>query len=119
MPDSQWEVKFYQRPDGRYPVKEFLENLPYDERERMLRQMKRLKRWGPELRRPDSDYLRDKIHELRARWFRVQLRILYFRDGHRFRLTNGVRGKEDKVPEAAINRAVDYRAEYFARREEG
>lgn len=114
MRQQDWKVEFYQRPNGRRPAKEFLDDLAYDERERMIRQMGRLKRWGPQLRRPDSGYLRDKIHELRAEWQGVQLRILYFRDDEHFFLTNGLRKKTNRVPESDINRAVDYRREYFA-----
>lgn len=76
----------------------------------------RRKRWIKNLFAPVSGYLRDKIHELRAEWQGVQLRILYFRDDEYFWLTNGLRKKTKRVPESDINRAVDYRREYFAQK---
>lgn len=74
---------------------------------------------GPKLDRPDSGYLRDKIHELRARWLRVQLRILYWRDGSKFILGHGIRGKSDRIRDFDIDKAVAYRKDYFAQKGKG
>ena len=43
-----------------------------------LMSLERLRELGHELRRPEADFLRDGIHELRFRFQAVQYRILYF-----------------------------------------
>lgn len=118
MPQSKWKVEFYERYDGRCPVADFLDSLSDKEMARMARQIQRLEGWGPELSHPDSHYLRDKIHELRARWRKVRLRVLYFRDGQSFILTHGFKKKTSDVPDSEINRAIDCRRDYFARKGE-
>jgi phage-related protein len=118
MPQSNWRVELYEDHNGRRPVEDFFDDLSDEEMARMGRQVGRLERWGPELRRPDADYLRDKIHELRARWRKVQLRVLYFRDGRSFILTHGFKKKSGAVPDSEIKRAVDCRRDYFARKGE-
>ena len=61
---------------------------------------------GHELRRPESDFIRNGIHELRARRGRVNYRILYFLYGQGIAvLTNGLR-KEARVSNADIERAL-------------
>jgi len=116
MPQSDWKVKFYRKSNDRCPVVDFFDGLSNEEMARMRRQVGRLKRWGPSLGRPDAAFLRDKIHELRARWGKVRLRVLYFRDGESFILTNGFKKKSSAVPDAEIERAIRYRADYFLRK---
>ena len=65
---------------------------------------------GHELRRPHADILRDGIHELRAKVGRVNYRVLYFFHGRNVVvLTHGFT-KEDKVPDAEIDRAVRWKS---------
>jgi hypothetical protein len=119
MTRRKWKVEFYEKPNGRRPVEEYLNNLSNEEYDRIDRQMGRLEDFGPELRRPDSDLLRDKIHELRAHWRRVQLRILYWRDGSKFILSHGVRGKSNRIRDFEIDKAIAHRKDYFVRKGEG
>ena len=115
MEQQRWVVEPYKTQDGQCPVEDFLFGLEVKEYERMRRQIGRLEEWGPDLSRPDADLLRDKIHELRGRWRKVQLRILYFRDRHKFILSHGIRGKSKHVRDSEIERAIRYREDYFAR----
>ena len=61
---------------------------------------------GHELRRPEADYLRDDIYELRARRGRVQYRILYFFHGQRLAVLAHALTKEGQIPPADIERAI-------------
>ena len=61
---------------------------------------------GHELRRPEADYLRDDIYELRAQRGRVQYRILYFFHGQRLAVLAHALTKEGQVPPADIERAI-------------
>ena len=66
----------------------------------------RLAAMGHELRRPEADYLRDDIYELRARRGRVQYRILYFFHGQRPAVLAHALTKEGQGPPADIERAI-------------
>jgi len=61
---------------------------------------------GHELRRPEADLLRDGIYELRARWGRLNYRVLYFFYGRNIAILAHALTKEEEVPEAEINRAL-------------
>ena len=77
--------------------------------------VQRLAELGHELRRPEADYLRDGIYELRARLGRVNYRLLYFFHGQVAAvLTHGLT-KEDKVSDADIVRAIE-RKQRFQKR---
>lgn len=67
--------------------------------------IRRLAEKGYELRRPESDYLRDDIWELRARHGSVHYRILYFFHGGTAVLSHVVT-KEGRLPDVEIGRAI-------------
>ena len=74
----------------------------------------RLAKLGHELRRPEADLLRDKIYELRASLQGVHYRLLYFFHGTTAaELTSGI-VKEDRVPSAEIERAIERRQKFEA-----
>lgn len=62
---------------------------------------------GHQLRRPIADYLRDGIHELRAKRGKVQYRLLYFFHGHAVVvISHGIAKKGAAVPPIEIDRAL-------------
>jgi phage-related protein len=66
----------------------------------------RLAELGHEMRRPEADYLRDGIYELRAAVRGVQYRVLYFfHEREAVILTNGLT-KEQRVPAREIDLAL-------------
>ena len=112
----RFEVLFYSLPNGREPVREFLDSLDDKMRAKMLREIALLAANGPELREPDSKNIGDGIFELRARSGSDITRVLYFFFvGRRAILTNGFVKKTQKTPESEKERALRYRAEYFGR----
>ncbi len=69
---------------------------------------------GHDLRRPEADYLRDGIYELRATARGVHYRVLYFFHGQVAAvLAQGI-VKEQRVPDREINLAMR-RKQKFAR----
>ena len=113
MPETQ--VLFYQDDDARVPVREWLADLQHRDRKAFgncVAVIRRLAMFGHELRRPHADYLRDGIHELRAKRGRVNYRILYFFHGRNVALLAHGLTKEDKVPEADIERAIARKRRY-------
>ena len=113
----RFEVLFYDLPNGREPVREFLDSLDDKMRAKMLREIALLAANGPELREPDSKNIGDGIFELRARSGSDITRVLYFFFvGRRAILTNGFIKKTQKTPKAEKERALRYRVEYIARK---
>ncbi len=101
------EVIVFQEAEGKTPpLVEWLDGLPQKARIKCLVRLKRLEDLGHELRRPEADYLRDGIYELRASHQGVHYRMLYFFHGRSaVVLTHGV-VKEREVPGKEIDRAI-------------
>ena len=73
-----------------------------------------LENHGNLLQRPHADYLEDGIYELRIHVIRKQIRLLYFFFGQSMIvISHGLR-KEDKVPQAEIDKAKRHKAEYLS-----
>jgi phage-related protein len=107
-------VIFYRESDGTVPALQWLEELPPRAIVKVRVKLDRLKEMGHELRRPESDFLRDGIHELRIRLQRVNYRVLYFFHGNVAAVVSHVIIKERTVPPEEIDRAVK-RKEAFAK----
>ena len=105
----QTTVVFYKEGDGQVPVLAWLRALQRRDRRAYaacIARIQRLAVMGHELRRPEADYLRDGIYELRARRGRVQYRILYFFHGQLLAVLAHALTKEGQVPPTDIERAL-------------
>jgi putative component of toxin-antitoxin plasmid stabilization module len=105
----QTEVYFYQDERGRVPVVEWLTELRQSDRRayaKCVARIRRLAEAGHELRRPEADFLRDGVYELRARQGHVNYRILYFFHGRNVAILVCALTKEGEIPEADIDRAL-------------
>ena len=60
------------------PLLAWLDSLPAKAQDKCLARLVRLEMLGHELRRPEADFLRDGIHELRVSLQGRQYRMLYF-----------------------------------------
>jgi phage-related protein len=103
------EVYFYQDERGRAPVVEWLTALRRSERRayaKCVARIRRLAEAGHELRRPEADFVREGLYELRARQGRVNYRILYFFHGRNVAILVHALTKEGEIPEADIDRAL-------------
>ena len=105
-------VIFFAEDDGTAPVLVWLDALPTKVRDKCIVKIERLAECGHELRRPEADYLRDDIYELRARSMRVNYRILYFFHESQAVLAHGLT-KEKEVPGSDIDRAIRRRQQYL------
>ncbi|GMO55877.1 MAG: hypothetical protein Ta2A_00930 [Treponemataceae bacterium] len=61
---GNWEVYYYPKPDGTYPVKEYINTLGKREKAKILSFIELLQDNGPDLKRPYADLLKNGIHEL-------------------------------------------------------
>lgn len=113
---QEFEIIFYDKPDGSEPVKEFLLSVDIKMRARLLKTVELLAKNGTDLRMPYSEHLVDGIFEIRAKVGSNISRVLYFFViGKRIVLTNGFVKKTQKTPKSEIELAKKYRNEYLNR----
>ena len=106
------DIQFYREDDGRVPLLDWLDELPDKARLKCLARLQRLEALGHELRRPEADYLRDDIYELRASFRGVHYRMLYFfYKTQAIVVSHGLQKKRD-VPAAEINRAIARKVQF-------
>lgn len=109
-------VEFYDLPNGTCPAEEFLDSLDLKMQAKMVRTIELLEENGNELRAPYSKYLEDGIFELRAQVGNNISRVMYFFfDGGNAILTHGFIKKTQVTPPREIERAKEYKKEYFSR----
>jgi len=112
---SQVQVVFYQEQDGSVPVLDWLDGLTDKAQAKCTAKIERLAEMGNELRRPEADYLRDDIYELRIGLQGINYRILYFFHGRTVAvLSHGIR-KERRVPPKEIELAVERKDRFEAK----
>lgn len=99
-------VVFYQEDDGTIPVLDWLDSLPPKAQDKCVVKIERLRELGHELRRPEADFLRDGIYELRVGLRGVNYRILYFFHGKEAVVLAHGLTKERVVPPREMDEAI-------------
>lgn len=85
---------------------QWLLGLPSSAQDKVRLRIARLTEAGHELRRPEADYLRDGIYELRATVHGIHYRVLYFFHGRVAAVVAQGIIKEQRVPEREIDLAI-------------
>jgi phage-related protein len=102
------EVFFFREPkDSSVPLLKWLDDLPSKVQSKCTERIDRLAELGHELRRPEADFLRDGIYELRASYQGVHYRMLYFFAGKAIVVVSHGLTKEREVPKREIDLAVE------------
>ena len=109
---QEFQIEFYEKIDGTEPAKDFILSLDTKMRAKVLRTVSLLGDSGPTLREPYSKPLDDGIFEIRTKFGSDITRV-----GKKVILTNGFIKKSQKTPQAEIELAKKYRAEYLSRKE--
>lgn len=110
MPET--EVVLFVEDDGSCPLLEWLDGLPQKAQDKCVVKIERLAEMGFELRRPEADFLRDGIYELRASLQRIQYRMLYFFHANQAVISHGLIKKQEDVPPKEIDLAIMRRSRY-------
>jgi phage-related protein len=105
MPKTR--VVLFREEDGSCPFFDWLSKLPPKVQAKCLSRLERLREMGHELRRPEADYLRGGIYELRATLRGVNHRIRYFFHGNIAAVVSHGLVKERVVPPREIDRAIE------------
>ena len=112
MPKTK--VVFFKEDDGSVPILEWLDSLQPKALDKCTVRIERLEELGHELRRPEADFLRDGIYELRVGLQHVNYRMLYFFHGRTAAVVSHGLVKEAAVPLKEIEKAIE-RKRKFAR----
>ena len=115
---AKFEVIFYKKENGAYPVKEFINSLEPKMQAKFIGFLELLQDYGNSLREPYSKSLGDGIFELRCKVGNNISRVLYFFyfEG-KIVLTNGFVKKTQKTPASEIKLAKRYRDDFIKRAE--
>jgi len=116
---SKYEVLFYKTETGRRPTGDFLSSLPLKVRVKILKWLKKLEEYGPDLPRPYADIVYGKIRELRVVFTSTQYRLLYFFYGKYIIITHGFIKKTDEVPDNELEKAQNLMRDFELRLNEG
>lgn len=105
-------IVFYQEEDGEVPLFQWFDNLDHKAQDKCRVRLERLRELGHALRRPEADYLRDGIYELRVSLRGMQYRMLYFFHGNVAAVVSHGIVKEQKVPPKEIDLAVKRKRQF-------
>jgi phage-related protein len=108
------KVVLFQDEDGSCPFLTWFGRLPAKVQDKCFLRLERLREAGHELRRPEADFLRDGIYELRVSLQGVHYRILYFFHATVAAVVSHGLIKERIVPPKEIDRAVDRKKRFEA-----
>ncbi len=104
----------YREEDGSCPFLDWFAELPAKVQDKCTIRLERLGETGHELRRPEADFLRDGICELRVSFQGMHRRILYFFHGAVAAVVSHGLVKERAVPPKEIDRAVGRKNRFAA-----
>ena len=110
MPET--EVLIFAESDGNSPFLNWLDKQSPKVQDKCIVFIERLEEYGHELRRPQADYLRDGIYELRIKRQKANYRILYFFHENRAVISHGFMKQQDRVPEKEIEIAIKNKAKF-------
>jgi hypothetical protein len=105
-------VIFYHE-EGQVPLLEWFDTLSPKAQVKCLLRIERLRKLGHELRRPEADYLRDGIYELRVSLQGLNYRMLYFFHGETAAVVSHGIVKERVVPPREITAAIERRRKFL------
>ena len=102
------EVLLFKDNDHEVPLLTWFESIPERAKDDCLERLRLLEQLGHELRRPHADYLRDGIHELRAKREGINYRMLYFFHGRKaVVISHGFVKQRAAVPARKIEHAIE------------
>ena len=100
------QVFYFKDEAGRVPFLDWFYGLPEKTREPVSVRLERLAELGHLLRRPEADYLRDGLYELRVSRQGIHHRVLYFFHGRTAVVVTQGLEKESQVPDREIELAL-------------
>jgi phage-related protein len=112
MPNTT--ILLFREADGRVPLVDWLNAMPDKARDKCVARLLRLGERGHELRRPEADFLRNGVYELRVGLQGTNYRKLYFLHGNMAAIVSHGLVKERQVPPREIDRAIERMRQYLS-----
>ena len=113
---KDFELVFYQKPNGEYPAIEFINSLNNVMKFKMMHQLDLLEIYGNNPRGDFSRFVKDGIFEVRAQNRTDITRVFFFFDKDRkIVLTHGFIKKTQRLPSSELETAIKYREDYLSR----
>ena len=106
------KLVLFANADGSVPFLEWFAEIPTKAQDKCRVRLERLAQLGHELRRPEADYLRDGIYELRVGLQGINYRMLYFFHGREIVVVSHGLIKERAVPPKEIESALQNKQTY-------
>jgi phage-related protein len=106
------KLVFFREKDGAAPLLDWLDSLPKKARVKCIARLERLALLGHELRRPEADFLRDGIYELRVGLQGINYRMLYFFYGRTVAVVSHGLVKSRVVPAKEIELAIERKKQF-------
>ena len=111
-----FSIDFYQLPNGKVPVEEFLDSLETKMRNKAIDSISLLEEFGNQLTLPHSRAMGGGLYELRIKFASDIARIFYFFFvENRIILTNGFVKKTVKTPPNELKLARKYKIDFERR----
>jgi len=107
-------IVLYRDVDGSCLFFEWFDELPAKVQDKCYLRLERLGEMGHELRRPEADFLRDGIYELRVSLRGIHHRVRYFFHGAIAAVVSHGLVKERAVPPKEIDRAIERKKRFEA-----
>jgi len=114
----QWTIEYYERADGKCPVREFIDGLSHEGQAKYIFISRLLVEYGVQVREP---YVKQftghkKLFEIRIKDKTGISRILYFtHTGRRIILLHGFTKKTNKTPQREIEIAEERMKDFLSR----
>jgi phage-related protein len=107
-------VILFKEADGTVPLLNWMDELPDRVRDKCVVRLRRLAELGHELRRPEADFLRNGVYELRVGFQGINYRMLFFFHGNLAAVLSHGIVKERTVPPVEIDRAIGRMRQFVA-----
>ena len=108
------KIILFRADDGTVPFLEWFGAIPHKAQDKCRVRLERLEQLGHEQRRPEADFLRDGIYELRVGLQGINYRMLYFFHGREAVVVSHGILKERAVPPREIDLALKRKAQFGA-----
>ena len=105
-------VVFYKEEDGSVPILEWFDSLQPKALDKCTVRLERLREMGHEFRRPEADFLRDGIYELRLGLQHVNYWMPYFFHGRIAAVVSHGLVKEAEVSAKEIEKAIERKRKF-------
>lgn len=117
MDNLQRETIQYEKENGERPLFDFLVSLPIKEREKIIRDIELLERFGTRWGMPHVRSLPDNMYELRSKHGSNIYRTFFFRwHGTILVLTSGYHKKSQKMDTKQFKQAKQFRDDWIKRK---